>query len=126
MVIAREFTSGANIIIANQPTHGIDVGTTEMIRKTLIRKAREENIATLLVSSDLNEILEVSDRLLVMKDGKIVARFKNAQEVSEDLLGEYMLGIKTMTAAEMGDEDLLYKNEPGIRPLPAEEIGDLV
>ena len=103
VIVAREFTSGADLIIANQPTRGIDVGTTEMIRKTLVRKAREEGVATLLVSSDLNEILEVSDRLLVMKDGKIVAHFRDASQVSEDLLGEYMLGVKAMTAEEMGD-----------------------
>jgi len=44
VVVAREFTSGANVILANQPTRGIDVGTAEMIRKTLLRKVREENV----------------------------------------------------------------------------------
>ena len=102
VIVAREFTSGANLIIANQPTRGIDVGTTEMIRKTLVKKAREEGVATLLVSSDLNEILEVSDRLLVMKDGKIVAHFPDASQVNDELLGEYMLGVRTMTEEEMG------------------------
>ena len=103
VIVAREFTSGAKLILANQPTRGIDIGTTEMIRKTLVRKAREEGIGTLLVSSDLNEILEVSDRLLVMKDGKIVAHFPDASKVGVDLLGEYMLGVKKMTAEEMGE-----------------------
>lgn len=104
VIVAREFSSGARLIVANQPTRGIDVGTTEMIRKTLVRKAREDGVATLLISSDLNEILEVSDRLLVMKDGKIVAHFQNAQEVGEELLGEYMLGVRKMTPEEMGEE----------------------
>lgn len=103
VIVAREFTSGANLILANQPTRGIDVGTTEMIRKTLVRKAREDGVATLLVSSDLNEILEVSDRLLVMKDGRVVAHFPDASKVGADLLGEYMLGVKRMTQEEMGD-----------------------
>ena len=103
VVVAREFTSGANIIIANQPTRGIDVGTSEMIRKTLIRKAREEDSATLLISSDLNEILEVSDRLLVIYKGKIAAHFDQAKNVSEELLGEYMLGNMQMSPEEMGD-----------------------
>lgn len=103
VIVAREFTSGANLILANQPTRGIDVGTTEMIRKTLVRKARENGVATLLVSSDMAELLEVSDRLLVMKDGKIVAHFPVAGKVSPDLLGEYMLGVRSMTAEEMGD-----------------------
>ncbi len=103
VIVAREFSSGAHLILANQPTRGIDVGTTEMIRKTLVKKSREEGVAVLLVSSDLNEVLEVSDRLLVMKDGKIVAHFKDASTVSEELLGEYMLGVKTMTPEEMGE-----------------------
>lgn len=101
--MAREFSSGAHLILANQPTRGIDVGTTEMIRKTLVRKAREEGVAVLLVSSDLNEVLEVSDRLLVMKDGRIVAHFEDASAVSEELLGEYMLGVRQMAPEEMGD-----------------------
>ena len=103
VIVAREFSSGAHLILANQPTRGIDVGTTEMIRKTLVRKAREDGVATLLISSDLNEILEVSDRLLVMKDGQIVAHFQDASKVSTDLLGEYMLGVRRMTPEEMGD-----------------------
>ena len=101
VVVAREFTSGGNMILTNQPTRGIDVGTAEMIRKTLVRKVREENIGALLVSADLNEVLEVSDRLLVMRKGKIAAAFPQANKVSEEELGEYMLGIKTMTAEEM-------------------------
>ena len=103
VIVAREFTSGANVIVANQPTRGIDVGTSEMIRKTLVRKSREESTSTLLISSDLNEILEVSDRLLVMKDGKIVAHFPNAHEINDYELGEYMLGVRVMTKEEMGD-----------------------
>lgn len=102
VIVAREFTSGAKLILANQPTRGIDIGTTDMIRRTLIRKSREDGVATLLVSSDLNEILEVSDRLLVMKDGQIVAHFPDASKVEADLLGEYMLGVKRMTPEEMG------------------------
>ena len=101
VVVAREFTSGSNFILANQPTRGIDVGAAEMIRKTIVRKSREEKTACLLISADLNEVLECSDRLLVMRKGKVVAAFKQANQVSEDELGEYMLGIKTMTAKEM-------------------------
>jgi len=101
VVVAREFTSGANFILANQPTRGIDVGTAEMIRKTIVRKAREEGTATLLISADLNEVLECSDRLLVMHKGKIAAAFPKANEVTEETLGEYMLGVKKMSQEEM-------------------------
>ena len=101
VVGAREFTSGSNFILANQPTRGIDVGAAEMIRKTIVKKSREEGTATLLISADLNEVLECSDRLLVMRKGKVVAAFRKANEVSEEELGEYMLGLKTMTPEEM-------------------------
>ena len=102
VVVAREFTSGSNFILANQPTRGIDVGAAEMIRKTIVKKSREEGTATLLISADLNEVLECSDRLIVMRKGKIVAAFPKANEVSESELGEYMLGLKAMTAEQMG------------------------
>ena len=101
VVVAREFTSGANFILACQPTRGIDIGTAQMIRKTIIRKAREENTGTLLISADLNELLGCSDRLLVIHKGKIVAAFAKASEITEETLGEYMLGVKEMTPAQM-------------------------
>ena len=101
VVVAREFTSGANFILAAQPTRGIDVGTAEMIRKTIVKKSREEKTAGLLISADLNEVLECSDRLLVMHKGKVAAAFPKANEVSEELLGEYMLGVKVMSEKEM-------------------------
>ena len=101
VVVAREFTTGGNFIVANQPTRGIDVGAAEMIRKAIVRKSREEGTATLLISADLNEVLGCSDKLFVMRKGKIVAVFPKASEVSEAELGEYMLGLKTMTEKEM-------------------------
>ena len=103
VIIAREFSSGANLIVANQPTRGIDVGTTDLIRRLLVKYTREKKIGALLISSDLNEILEVSDRLLVMKDGQIVAQFNDVKSVTAEQLGEYMLGVKSMTPEEMGD-----------------------
>lgn len=103
VIIAREFCSGANFILANQPTRGIDVGTTDLIRRLLVRYSREKNYAGLLISSDLNEIMEVSDRLLVMREGKIAAHITNLKDLTVDELGEYMLGVKTMTPEEMGD-----------------------
>ena len=103
VIVAREFSSGANFIIANQPTRGIDVGTADLIRRLLVKTTRENNSAVLLISSDLAEIMEVSDRLLVMKDGQIVAQFTDVKSVSDETLGEYMLGVRRMTSDEMGD-----------------------
>ncbi len=93
VVVAREFSDASNLIIANQPTRGIDIGATEMIRKELIRLSREGR-AVLLISADLNEVLELSDSLIVMYDGKIAAYFEDASTVDEYELGKYMLGIK--------------------------------
>lgn len=103
VIVAREFTGDANFIIANQPTRGIDVGTADLIRRLLVKYTRESNRGVLLISSDLAEIMEVSDRLLVMKDGEIVAQFNEPKSVSDETLGEYMLGVKRMTQEEMGD-----------------------
>ena len=103
VIIAREFCSGANFILANQPTRGIDIGTTDLIRRLLVRYTREKGYGSLLISSDLNEIMEVSDRLLVMHKGQFVAQFTDLKKLTTDELGEYMLGVKTMTKEEMGD-----------------------
>lgn len=103
VVVAREFTSGANLIIANQPTRGIDVGTAALIHKLLYKYTREKGYAVLLISSDLNEILNYSDRLLVMRKGKFNAQFNDVANVTDETLGEYMLGVKNMTEEEMGD-----------------------
>ena len=103
VIVAREFSGGANFIIANQPTRGIDVGTADLIRRRLVKTTREDNNAVLLISSDLAEVMEVSDRLLVMKDGEIVAQFNDVKSVTDETLGEYMLGVKRMTPEEMGD-----------------------
>lgn len=97
VVVAREFTSGANFILANQPTRGVDIGVTTLIRKLLVEYTREKGIGVLLISSDLNEIFEVSDRLLVMRNGKIVGMFDDVASVTDEMLGEYMLGLKAMT-----------------------------
>lgn len=103
VIVAREFTSGANLIIANQPTRGIDVGTAALIHKLLYKYTREKNFAVLLISSDLSELLNYSDRLLVMRKGQFNAHFTNVADVTDELLGEYMLGVKSMSEEEMGN-----------------------
>lgn len=93
VVVAREFSSSPKIIIANQPTRGIDVGAIEFIYEKLIQ-LRDEGVGVLLISSDLNEVMELSDRLLVMYGGEVVASFEDSTKVTEEELGMYMLGIK--------------------------------
>lgn len=101
VIVAREFTSGANLIVANQPTRGVDIGTCDMIRRKLVDKTRNDGVGALLISADLNEVLEVSDRLLVFYKGKVAAFFKDVKKVSEEELGEYMLGLKSMSKEEI-------------------------
>lgn len=108
VVVAREFTSNANFIVANQPTRGVDVGATELIRRELIRLTREEDKGVLLISADLNEVLELSDSLVVMVDGEIVGYFEDASKVDEYELGNYMLGIERHSKEEIGR--LLYEH----------------
>lgn len=95
VVAAREFSSHPKLLIVCHPTRGIDVGATEMIRKKMI-SLRDIGSAVLLFSADLNEILTVSDSIIVMFKGQIVAYFKDASKLDESLLGEYMLGLKKM------------------------------
>lgn len=101
VVLARELSCQPEIIVANQPTRGVDVGATEFIRKMLIDK-RDCGKTVFLVSSDLNEVLGLSDRLLVMFDGQIAAYFPDASQVTEEELGRYMLGIDKQSAEEVG------------------------
>lgn len=63
---------------------------------------RDEGVAELLVSADLNEVLELSDSLIVLHDHRICAYFPDASKVDEIELGQFMLGIKTMSAEEIG------------------------
>ncbi len=93
VVVARELTSGADLLIADQPTRGIDVGSTEFVRKKLL-EVRDSGVAVLLVSADLQEILQLSDRIIVMYKGEIVGYFDKNEGLTEEELGYYMLGVK--------------------------------
>lgn len=93
VIVAREFSASPDIIIANQPTRGIDVGAAEFIRRRLL-EYRDAGCAVLLVSADLNEIFSLSDRLAVMYKGKFSGLFTDVSKVTEEELGQYMLGLK--------------------------------
>lgn len=93
VVVAREFSTNPKIIIANQPTRGIDVGAASFIRQRII-EFREAGCAVILISADLNEVFELSDRLAVMYKGKFSGVFTDVKNLTEEELGKYMLGIK--------------------------------
>ena len=93
VIVAREFSTAPDIIIANQPTRGIDVGAAAFIRKRLL-EFRDAGCAIILISADLTEIFSLSDRLAVMYKGKFAGFFTDVEQVTEDELGQHMLGIK--------------------------------
>lgn len=100
VVVARECSIGPDLLVAEQPTRGVDIGAAQFIHKQLI-KMRDDNKAILLVSADLNEVMELSDNLLVMYEGEIVAYFDNLAELTEEELGLCMLGIKRQSSEEI-------------------------
>jgi simple sugar transport system ATP-binding protein len=100
VVVAREFSNDPVLIIADQPTRGIDVGATEFIRKKLVELSRS-GIAVLLISADLNEVMELSDSLIIMHGGKIAAYFEDTGELTDELMGRYMLGLEEQSPEEI-------------------------
>jgi simple sugar transport system ATP-binding protein len=89
VVVAREVGNDPRVLIAAQPTRGLDVGAIEFVHRRLVEE-RDEGRAVLLVSLELDEILSLSDRILVIYEGEIVAEF--AAGVSEEQCGIAMLG----------------------------------
>lgn len=93
VVVARELSSDPLIIIADQPTRGIDVGSEELVHN-LLKEARDNGASIFLVSADLDEILKLSTRILVIYNGEIVKEYKNFEGLTGKDLGPYMLGLK--------------------------------
>ncbi len=81
------------LIIAEEPTAGLDFKTTNEIR-SLLKDLKENGTSILLISSDLQELLEISDRLLVMFDGKIVKEYANVSSIDVVELSKYMMGLR--------------------------------
>jgi len=99
VIVAREFSRPINLLIASQPTRGLDVGSIEYIHSQIIQK-RDEGTGVLLVSSELDEIQALSDRIAVMYKGQIMD-IVDAKNASKESLGLLMAGVhptETMTA----------------------------
>jgi simple sugar transport system ATP-binding protein len=96
LVAAREVDRDPRILIAAQPTRGLDVGAIEYLHRRLVEE-RDSGRAILLVSLELDEVLSLSDRILVMYEGEIVA--EHASGVTEEEIGVEMLGGKREAAA---------------------------
>ncbi|MFW5771977.1 MAG: ABC transporter ATP-binding protein [Phototrophicaceae bacterium] len=97
-IVAREFSRPSRLLIAAQPTRGLDVGSIEFIHKQIVRM-RDEGTAVLLVSTELDEILSLSDRIAVMFRGEIID-IVPAEQANREQIGLLMAGIHTDSQQE--------------------------
>lgn len=92
IIIAREFDADPQVIIANQPTRGVDIGSIEYIHGKLL-EYRENKKAILLISSELSEVMMLSDRIIVMYKGEIIGEIE-ARQCTKEEVGLLMAGVK--------------------------------
>lgn len=97
VVVAREFSRPIRLLIASQPTRGVDAGATEFIHRKIVAK-RDGGCAVLLVSAELDEVMGLADRIAVIYRGRLVITFP-ADQASRELLGLYMTGQRGGTGA---------------------------
>ena len=95
-IIGREIEADPKLLIAVQPTRGLDVGSIEYIHKRLVEE-RDKGKAVLLVSLELDEVLNVSDRIAVVNAGELIG-IVNASETNENEVGLMMAGVKEEVA----------------------------
>ena len=96
LIVARELSRNVKLVVAAQPTRGIDVGSIEYIHKRIV-EARDRGVGVLIVSTELDEILALSDRILVMYRGRIAGEFPGG--ASKSSIGLAMAGGKAEVAA---------------------------
>jgi simple sugar transport system ATP-binding protein len=106
MVVAREFSRDVKLLIAAQPTRGIDVGSIEFIHKQIVAK-RDQDVAVLVVSAELDEIMALADRIAVMYKGEIVAVVPRDEATREEL-GLLMAGVR---------EEEIHSSQPVPQPV---------
>ncbi|MBN8618605.1 MAG: ABC transporter ATP-binding protein [Anaerolineae bacterium] len=95
IVIARELADNKPFILVAQPTRGIDIAASEFVREEILKR-RNDGAGVLLISADLSEVISLSDRILVMYDGRIIGELP-AAEADETRLGLLMAGIREET-----------------------------
>jgi simple sugar transport system ATP-binding protein len=104
VILAREISRPLSLLLASQPTRGLDIHATSFIREQICR-ARDNGLAVLWISEDLDELLMVADRIAVIFDGHIVG-ILSQEEASVSLIGQMMTGM-----SGDGPENLLENNE---------------
>jgi ABC-type uncharacterized transport system ATPase subunit len=98
LILARELSRNPSVLIASQPTRGVDIGSTEYIHQRLIAQ-RSKGTAMLLISEDLDEVRNLSDRIAVMYEGRVIG-ILDRQEASVESLGLMMAGVSLAGAPE--------------------------
>jgi len=98
LIMARELSRAPKILVAAQPTRGVDIGATEYIHRRLIEQ-RSQGTATLLISEDLDEILALSDRIAVIYEGRIMDVVA-CEDATLEQLGLLMAGVEAEREAQ--------------------------
>lgn len=101
VVVAREMSRDPALLVAAQPTRGLDVGSVEAVHKVLLRE-RNRGAAVLFISTELPEVMALSDRIVVMYKGEIMGELA-AEEADVNLIGELMLGHREALSTPEGD-----------------------
>ncbi|HTP00340.1 MAG TPA: ABC transporter ATP-binding protein [Anaerolineales bacterium] len=97
VIVARELSRPVKLLLASQPTRGLDVGSIEYIHKEIVAM-RDRGVGVLLISAELDEILSLADRIAVMYRGQIM-QIMNARETNKEVLGLLMAGVKEPASA---------------------------
>ena len=101
VVLAREFSSGPRVLVAAAPTRGLDVGAIETVHGYL-REAADHDVAVLLISEDLDEVMTLSDRIVVMYEGTVVGEVDPRAATVEEI-GLLMAGVvRTPAGSDVG------------------------
>jgi simple sugar transport system ATP-binding protein len=116
MILARELARGARVLLAAQPTRGLDVSAIEYVHRMLIEQ-RDEGMAILLISTELDEILALSDRIVVMYEGRVVGSVA-AEQADVNEIGLMMAGTSQSASGSGG----LYEGAPPFGRPGTEEV----
>lgn len=109
LILARELSRDPDVLVANQPTRGVDVGAIEFVRRTILEQ-RSDGTGVLLISENLDEVFDLSDRIFVIYEGQLVHE-TTPEEASRERVGLEMTGgsagsdpPETASAVAGGDE----------------------
>ncbi|WP_222266329.1 ATP-binding cassette domain-containing protein [Modestobacter marinus] len=123
VIIAREFASDPTLLMVSQPTRGVDVGAMEFVHNAIVSR-RDQGSGVLLLSADLNEVMSLSDRLLVMYRGEIIAEFTQ-ETMSEAAVGLAMAGVRP-SAEEVREAEASHEQVAALVSTHEEVAGEQV